>query len=78
MILNDPIEEWPKSDAVISFYSQGFPIDKAIRYVKSQKNVVQINDLESQKILWDRRKMYKVLQEIKVPMTRNFTVDRPG
>jgi len=54
MILNKDIEEWPTCEAFICFYSAGFPIDKTLKYTNKYKPI-QINDLESQKILWDRR-----------------------
>jgi len=34
MILNKPIEDWIRCDVLIGFYSFGFPLDKAIAYVK--------------------------------------------
>ena len=75
VIMNSPIEEWPKCDALISFYSSGFPIDKALKYVQRYKPI-QINDLESQKILWDRRQIYNILTENNIPVSRHFIVDR--
>ena len=53
MIENDPIEEWPVCDCLIAFYSKGFPLRKAINYVKLRKPVV-FNDLEMQYSLLDR------------------------
>ena len=52
-ILNTPIEDWPIVDCLISFYSKGFPLDKAIEYAKLRKPVV-LNDLEVQYRLQDR------------------------
>ncbi len=57
VILNSPIEEWPKVEVLICFYSSGFPMEKGLKYVNTYKPI-QINDLESQKALWDRRKSY--------------------
>ena len=42
--LNSPIEEWPRCDVLISFYSFGFPLQKAIEYVEKYKPKM-INDL---------------------------------
>ena len=33
LFMHKPVEEWPKVDVMISFYSQGFPIDKVLKYV---------------------------------------------
>ena len=63
MILNDPIESWPIVDALMGWYSDGrtwidriivgFPLDKAIEYVKL-RNPYSLNDLEMQKISFTR------------------------
>ena len=52
-ILNAPVEDWPIVDCLISFYSDGFPLDKAIKYAKLRKPLV-LNDLEVQYCLQDR------------------------
>lgn len=52
-ILEDPIEDWPLCDCLIAFFSKGFPLNKAIDYVKLRKPLV-INDLEMQILLIDR------------------------
>ena len=53
VILEDPIEEWPLCHCFIAFFSKGFPLDKAIDYVKLRQPLV-INDLEMQYSLMDR------------------------
>ena len=52
-ILNDPVEDWPICDALISFYSRGFPLDKAIAYENLRQPFI-INNLEKQSSLRDR------------------------
>ena len=75
IILNKPVKEWPKCEALICFYSGGFPIEKTLEYVKIHKPI-QINDLESQKLLWDRREIYRILKENNIPLSRHFIVNR--
>lgn len=53
VILNRPVEEWPVVNALISFFSTGFPLDKAIEY-KNLRNPFVVNDLEMQFVLQDR------------------------
>ncbi|XP_055955750.1 inositol hexakisphosphate and diphosphoinositol-pentakisphosphate kinase 2 isoform X5 [Patella vulgata] len=75
VILNDPIEKWPIVDAFISFFSYGFPLDKAIAYSQLRKPYV-INDLEMQHVLKDRREVYKVLQVEGIPHPRYAVLNR--
>ncbi len=53
VILNKPIEEWPVVDCLVAFYSDGFPLEKAIAYVDLRQPMV-INDLHEQYALMDR------------------------
>lgn len=58
-ILNKPIEEWPIVNGFVSFFSHGFPLEKAIAY-KNLRNPFIVNDLEMQYTLQDRQ-VIKVL-----------------
>lgn len=53
VILNSPVQEWPVVNAFISFFSSGFPLDKAIAY-KNLRQPFVVNNLEMQYILQDR------------------------
>nr|PIM02283.1 histidine acid phosphatase superfamily protein [Toxoplasma gondii COUG] len=61
MILEEDITTWPRVDCLICFYSTGFPLDKAIGYVKRFRPIL-LNDLEQQRIIRDRVLVYKQLQ----------------
>ena len=52
-ILNKPIEAWPICHCFMSFFSFGFPLEKAIAYWHL-RNPMLINDLEAQYNLLDR------------------------
>ncbi len=77
VILDEEVESWPICDFLISFFSDGFPLDKAIAYSKLRKPFC-INDLPMQKILWDRRICLRVLDIMEVPTPKRIEVNRDG
>lgn len=65
------------SEFLISFFSDGFPLDKAIAYHKLRKPF-SINDLPMQKILWDRRICLRILDSMGVRTPKRVEVNRDG
>lgn len=61
MILEEDIATWPRVDCLICFFSTGFPLEKAIDYVKRFRPIL-LNDLEQQKIIRDRVLVYEQLK----------------
>ena len=45
-ILNKPVEEWPVVDALLSWFSGGFPLGKAEKYASLHKGIYMVNGLE--------------------------------
>ncbi|CAK9296273.1 unnamed protein product [Gordionus sp. m RMFG-2023] len=74
-ILNEPVENWPIVDCLISFHSQGFRLEKAIEYSKL-RNPLIINDLPMQYKLMDRREVYRILENEGLEMPRYVVLDR--
>eukprot|EP00111_Clytia_hemisphaerica_P022097 TCONS_00064931-protein len=79
LVLREPVENWPIVDCLISFYSKGFPLDKAIAYAKLREPLV-INDLEIQYQLMDRREVYRLLEDegLEIPRYAVFNRDDNG
>ena len=75
VILNDPIESWPIVDALISFFSRGFPLEKAHMYVKLRKPFM-VNDVTRQWTLLDRRLVYQTLMENNISVPNHVFVNR--
>uniref|UniRef100_A0A0N4ZBW0 ATP-grasp domain-containing protein n=1 Tax=Parastrongyloides trichosuri TaxID=131310 RepID=A0A0N4ZBW0_PARTI len=75
IILNEDIQKWPIVDALISFHSTGFPIHKAISYIKLRKPFL-INDLEKQLDIMDRVKVLTILKNVGINHPRYGIVNR--
>ncbi|XP_068458539.1 inositol hexakisphosphate and diphosphoinositol-pentakisphosphate kinase 1 isoform X3 [Clinocottus analis] len=75
VILEEPVENWPLCDCLISFHSKGFPLDKAVEYAKL-RNPLLINDLNMQYFIQDRREVYRILQEEGIELPRYAVLNR--
>ncbi|KAJ3031864.1 UNVERIFIED_CONTAM: hypothetical protein HDU68_011623 [Siphonaria sp. JEL0065] len=71
VILDEDIHHWPTCHFLISFFSTGFPLEKAIDYVRLRRPFC-INNLEMQKVLMDRRMVLNILDHVGVPTPRRL------
>mmetsp|Transcript_39332 Transcript_39332/g.111414 ORF Transcript_39332/g.111414 Transcript_39332/m.111414 type:complete len:1167 (-) Transcript_39332:153-3653(-) len=74
-ILNKPIEEWPIVQCLLSWFSEGFPLDKAQAYGNLRRPYL-VNDLAMQHNLLDRRSVYKTLMDNGVSVPKHVVVSR--
>ncbi|KAI5360776.1 Putative histidine phosphatase superfamily, clade-2 [Septoria linicola] len=77
VILDESVENWPVCDFLISFFSDGFPLEKAIAYAKLRRPFC-VNDLPMQTVLWDRRMCLRALDKLGVPTPERIEVNRDG
>ena len=76
-ILHEPVESWPDTDVLIAFFSNGYPLAKVKQYVELRKPFI-LNDLDTQELLQDRRRVYDLLQQSGIDVPRHVFLSRDG
>lgn len=66
VIREEPPDCWPRCDLLMTFYSAGFPLAKAVEYCRLRRPY-SVNDVPLQYLLLDRRLVSLVLDAIDVP-----------
>ena len=75
LIFNEDVEKWPIVEAMIVFFSTGFPYSKVLKYINLRKPFLP-NNFEMQKIFWDRIKVMTMLKENNIPIPKEIIVER--
>lgn len=68
---NTPIEEWPRADVLISFFSNGMDFLKMQKYARMCRPL-EVNKIDKQFLLTDRRAVLAVLDRINVPTEKRL------
>jgi len=74
-ILSDPVESWPQCDFLVAFHSDGFPLQKAVEYVRLRKPEL-LCDLDRQFDILDRRKILALLKYNNIPYPETLFAEK--